>query len=123
MFEVLQTIKNELSKIDTIKSLKIGFEKGADVSSNCPLVRIVPEGSEAFGNTETLTVQIVVAFDLKNDIETLYQEFYALEKTIKDSMNHIPYRTLHLDTIMDEDMLKSLKAGIVRFNITHLGLN
>ncbi len=123
MYKILTDIKTTLTNIQTIKSLKIGFEKGADVSANCPLVRIIPEGSEAKGIKEDLTIQIAIAFDLKNNVEELYKQFYALEKEIKNAMELIPYKCIHLNTIMDEDKLSTLKAGIIRFKVMDIGLN
>lgn len=123
MFEILQKIKDALAPIETIKSLKIGFEKGADKSMNTPLIRIISEGSISRGAVEDLTVQIAIAFDLKNDVEELYKQFYILETEIKAKLETIPYKVQHLDTIMDEDKLPSLKAGIIRFKIMDLGLN
>jgi hypothetical protein len=123
MYNILLDIKKALTDIQTIKSLKIGFEKGADISSNCPLVRIIPEGSISKGISEDLIFQVVVAFDLKNNIEKLYEDFYKLEDEIKTALDTTHYKIYHIDTIMDEDKLSALKAGILRFKITDIGLN
>ena len=123
MYNILLDIKKALTDIQTIKSSKIGFEKGADISSNCPLVRIIPEGSISKGISEDLIFQVVVAFDLKNNIEKLYEDFYKLEDEIKTALDTTHYKIYHIDTIMDEDKLSALKAGILRFKITDIGLN
>ena len=120
MYKILKDIKESLASIESIKSLKIGFEKGADVSSNCPLVRIISEGSITRGRLEDLTVQIVLAFDLKNDVERLYEEFYTLEKLVRDKLEKMPYKVIHIDTVMDGDTLKALKAGIIRYKFMDL---
>ena len=63
------------------------------------------------------------AFDLKNNIEKLYEDFYKLEDEIKTALDTTYYKIYHIDTIMDEDKLSALKAGILRFKITDIGLN
>ena len=123
MYEILNDVKNGIATVEGIKSLKIGFEKGCDISSNTPLVRIVSEGTKATGTIEDLTIQIIVAFDLKNDLEQLYKDFYALEAKIKSAVLSLPYQIVLLGTIMDEDKLKALKSGIIRIKVLNIGMN
>jgi len=120
IYPILLEIKEELKKIEGIKSLRIGLEKGADSSFNCPLIRIVSERNEAKGLRESFTFQIVIAFDNKNDMEERYEQFYNMEHQVKNLLMKMPYEIFFLNTINDEDRLSALKAGLMRFKIENL---
>jgi len=121
IYPVIQEIKTVLSEIEGIKSLRIGLERGADSSINTPLIRIVVEKTEAKGMQENLFFQVVLAFDTKNDLELLYEKFYAMEYRVKELlMSKLSYEIYFLSSVSDEDRLNSIKAGVLRFKIEGL---
>ena len=122
IYPILEEIKNSLKDLD-FKSLKIGLEKGADKAINTPLCRIVVEEEIDKGVLSDLIVQIVVGFDIKNDYEKLYDEFFDTTYKIKKSLFSLPYKITLLNTITDEDRLNTLKAGIIRVKLEGLNGN
>jgi len=121
IFPILQDIKETLSKIEGIKSLRIGLEKGADSAINTPLIRLVVEKVESKGAYESLIFQVILAFDTKNDYEELYEKFYNKEYEVKELLiSSLPHEISYLGSISDEDRLNSIKAGILRFRIDGL---
>ena len=118
IFPIISSIKNTLSEIDGVKSLKIGLEKGADSAMNTPLIRVVVEKTEAKGMIEDLYFQVIIAFDTKNNLEELYEKFYNMEYDVKELLTRkLPYETYFLSSVSDEDRLNSIKAGVLRFKI------
>jgi len=120
IYPILLEVKEKLKAISGVKSLRIGLEKGADSSLNAPLLRVVAEGVEAKGIRESLTFQIVMAFDTKNDLELLYEKFYTMEFEVKNLLTKLPYKIYFLNSVSDEDRLNALKAGVLRFRIDDL---
>jgi len=108
--------------IDTnlFKSVKIGLEKGADKAINCPFARVILEDIEYKGVVSSLVVQVLIAYDTKNDLEKLYSEFLTSSNKVINSLFKMPCKVELLSTITDEDRLANLKAGIVRFKIAGL---
>jgi len=122
IYPILEEIKNTLKNLG-FKTLKIGLEKGADKSINTPLCRIVVEEEIDKGILSDLIVQIVVGFDIKNDYEKLYDEFFDTTYKIKKALFSLPYKITLLNTITDEDRLNTLKAGIIRIKLEGLNGN
>jgi len=119
IYPILQQIKEVLEPLN-FKSLKIGLEKGADKSINCPLCRIIVEEEIDKGILSDLVVQIVIGLDVKNDYEALYNKFFELNYKVKLALFKLPYKIELLNTITDEDRLNSIKAGIIRVKIRDL---
>ncbi len=125
--DVLVEIKSKLTVISEIDTLKIGMEKGIG-AKDCPFVRIVPEINNPSennncleGGAEDLTFEIIFGFDIKNkDLELLYQEYYKMEKDIKEVLVNAVYVTgicNFLHTVTDEDKLANIKTAISRYEI------
>ena len=113
IYPLLEAVKSNLESLEIFKSLKIGLERGIK-SINTPFCRIVVENIEHKGVRSLVTIQIVIAFDIKNDIEKLYKEFFEVEYKIKNNLFSLPYKVNILNSITDEDRLANLKAGIIR---------
>lgn len=120
LYRVAADVKRVLEPLG-FKSLKIGLERGADKAVNCPLCRIVIEEEIARGALSDVVVQIVVGIDKKNDVEALYEEFFDFHARIKKALFALPYQIEILGTVMDEDRLSTIKAGIVRVKVRGLG--
>jgi hypothetical protein len=126
--DYLVEVKNKLSIIGGVKTLKIGMEKGIG-AKDCPFIRIVPEmniPSETRqcleGGMEDLTFEIIFGFDIKNnDLEAdLYPAYYQLEKDIKTALVQGRYSfgsCNFLHTVTDEDKLMNIKTAISRFEL------
>ncbi len=127
-------MKQKLTAIPNIKSLKIGMERGIG-SKDSTFIRIVPELNEmekagrqsrcnvdGSGAMDSLVVQIIYGFDLKNqELETLYTSFYDLEEEIRSvlltkytSAGHVSF----IHTATDEDKLQNIKSAISRFKVS-----
>lgn len=120
--DVLIDIKNVLSAIPDIKSLKIGLETGIG-SKDCPFIRIVPSNDIKEGAHRNMEIGIIYGLDVKNrDLENMYEKLYALQEEI---INTLQYNTtigdcFYLSTITDEDRLTNLKSSISRFQINYI---
>jgi len=123
-FEVLTDIKNKLSYIPNITSLKIGLESGIG-SKDCPFIRIISESNTQTLSKDTLLFSVVYGFDVKNkDLESMYEKMYDLEKSIRDTLE---YNTdmgdcFFVSTQTDEDKLNNLKSAVSRFKIENIRL-
>lgn len=132
--DILIEVKQKLSSIPNIKSLKIGMERGIG-SKDSTFIRIVPELNEkekegrqsrcnpdGSGGMDSLTIQIIYGFDLKNqELEDLYSAFYDLEEQIRSailtkytSAGHATF----IHTATDEDKLQNIKSAISRFKVS-----
>jgi len=120
VYPILVEIKEKLSELEGIKSLRIGLEKGSDSAFNAPLIRVVANSVQAKGLRETLSFKIIMAFDTKNDLELLYEKFYNTEYEIKKLLLSLNYEIFFISSVSDEDRLSSLKAGAMIFEIRNL---
>jgi len=121
-FDVLTNIKEKLSSIENIKSLKIGLENGIG-SKDCPFIRIISESNTQDLGRDTLMFSVVYGFDVKNrDLESMYEKMYDLERTIRETLE---YNTdigdcFFISTQTDEDRLNNLKSAVSRFKIENI---
>jgi predicted sulfurtransferase len=120
VYPYLEMIKEKLIELNLFKSVKIGLERGADKSINCPFARIIQESEEYRGVITDAVIQIVIAFDTKNDYETLYKEFNDAIFEIKNALFKLPIEIKLLEAVYDEDRLVNLKAGILRIQLNNL---
>lgn len=130
----LEEVKEKLSEIDDIASLKIGMEMGIG-SRDSPFIRIVPESSskmngkgsaytcdaDGSGGMQEMTIKIIFGFDLKGEnLEKLYDVFYNLEEEIQSKLltRYTARGSMQwIQTITDEDELVNIKSAIARFKI------
>jgi len=117
---VLQEVTDTIKAIDTFKNVYLGKPKGVERSQNTPFALIILEQISHKGINITLTVQVVIVFDTKNDTAELYDDFLATDYKVKESLMSLPYDVSIEDTFLDEDRLVSLKAGVIRFKINNL---
>ena len=126
-YNILEEIKTKLSLVPNIKTLKIGMEKGVG-SKDSPFVRIVPEitvpsidNSCLEGGGDDTSVDIIYGFDTKNkDLELLYDQFYTMEKDIREALVNTSYtsgRCVFISTLTDQDQLVNIKSAIIRFEM------
>lgn len=122
MNEVLFNVKEKLSSIPDIKSLKIGLETGLG-SKDCPFIRVIAGNDVKNGGYRNINVNIVYGFDVKNrDLELMYEKLYLLQEQIIDTLQ---YNTdigdcFYISTTVDEDRLSNLKSSISHFNIENI---
>jgi len=119
-YPYLVMTKEAIIDTNLFKSVKIGLEKGADKAINCPFARVIVEDMEYKGVLTTVTLEVLIVFDTKNDIEKLYSEFLTASNKVIDSLFKMPCKVELLNTITDEDRLANFKAGMVRFKIKDL---
>lgn len=118
-FDILVNIKDKLSSIPDISSLKIGLEMGIG-SRDCPFIRIISEKNTQDIKLDTIYFSVVYGFDIKNkDLELMYKKMYELEQTIR---NTLEFKTdigdcFFISTQTDEDRLNNIKTAISRFKI------
>ncbi len=117
---ILQEVTDTIKAIDTFKNVYLGKPKGVERSQNTPFALIILEQISHKGINITLTVQVVIVFDTKNDTAELYDDFLATDYKVKESLMSLPYDVSIEDTFLDEDRLVSLKAGVIRFKINNL---
>jgi len=120
--DVLVDVKEKLSTIPDIKSLKIGLEIGVG-SKDCPFIRIIAGNDVKDGGYRNIDVNIVYGFDVKNkDLELMYEKLYALQEQIIEALQ---YKTsigdcFYISTTTDEDRLSNLKSSISHFKIENI---
>ena len=120
--DVLVDVKEKLSMIPDIKSLKIGLEIGVG-SKDCPFIRIIAGNDVKDCGYRNIDVNIVYGFDVKNkDLELMYEKLYALQEQIIESLQ---YKTsigdcFYISTTTDEDRLSNLKSSISHFKIENI---
>lgn len=118
-YDVLVDIKEKLSIISGVKSLKIGLENGIG-AKDCPFIRIIANSNTQAHREDTLNVSIVYGFDVKNkDLESMYEKMYALEKTIRETLeyNLSSGDCFYVSTVTDEDKLSNLKTAMSTFRV------
>lgn len=129
IYATLTEIKQKLSTIPNITSLKIGIEKGIG-AKDTPFIRVVPEINSKSNKTagkscatqsmDELVIQVVYGIDLKSrDLEAIYSDFYDLEEEIRNALL-TKYTVGHVEfihTVTDEDRLSTLKSAISRFRV------
>ena len=133
IYSFLEEMKEKLSQIEGVKTLKIGMERGIGSKDAC-FIRLVPEinskvkegagaqcNQDGSGGYDEMVVQVIYGFDLKNqELEKLYDQFYDLEEEIR-SVLLTKYKTAgylrFIHTVTDEDRLANLKSAISRFKI------
>jgi len=123
-YDVLVDIKEKLSTIDDIKSLKIGLETGIG-SKDCPFVRIIANSNTQEFRVDTLNFSVVYGFDVKNkDLESMYEKMYALEKKIRETLeyNLSIGDCFYVSTVTDEDKLSNLKTAMSTFRVDDIRL-
>ncbi len=123
VYPYLEAIKEKIKELNEFKSVKIGLERGADKAINCPFVRIIQEAQEYEGFRVDLILQIVVVFDVKNDLEKLYKEFNEAIYKIELKLLELPVKIEPLSVNYDEDRLMNLKAGVLRIKLKDLDEN
>ena len=120
--DVLIDIKDKLSTIQDIKSLKIGLETGLG-SKDCPFIRVIAGNDVKDGGYRNIDVNIVYGFDVKNkDLELMYEKLYVLQEKI---IKALQYNTtigdcFYKSTTVDEDRLSNLKSSISHFRIENI---
>jgi len=123
-YDVLVDIKDKLSAITDIKSLKIGLESGIG-SKDCPFIRVIANSNTQEFRVDTLNVSIVYGFDVKNkDLESMYEKMYLLEKTIRETLeyNLTLGDCFYVSTVTDEDKLSNLKTAMSTFRVDDIRL-
>lgn len=119
MWGLLGEIKTAIALIPGIETVRIGAEKGIS-SKDCPAVRIITEYSEPTQQTKYFdqgALQIVLLMDLKNDLESVYQDSIAFELLIRDALKGI-VKFNRID--YDQDSVTVFKASILRFTFADI---
>ena len=118
MWELLNDIKSAIATIPEVKSVKIGAEMGIS-AKDCPAVRIITEYTERSKNVyyDNGGMQILLLLDLKNDLESVYQQSIHLEGAVRAKVEDYVKFTR---TDYDQDSVTSFKATVMRFSIANL---
>lgn len=122
LYDVLVEIKEKLSAIQEIRSLKIGLETGIG-SKDCPFVRIISgddTNKEAFRDVD---INIVYGVDVKNkDLELMYEKLYILQEQIITALEYNLSSGVcrYISTTVDEDRLTNLKSSISHFKVENV---
>jgi len=113
MLELLNAIKSALLTIPSIKTARIGVEVGIS-AKDCPAARIVCDYSEVIKQKyfEEGEIQVILLFDLKNDLEAVYQESIEMELLVREKLKTI---VDFKRTDYDQDSVAKFKASILRF--------
>ena len=116
MWTLLNNIKTALTDIPELKTVKIGAESGIS-AMDTPAARIITEYSIPGKNPyfDQGSLQVVLLMDLKNDLETVYQQSIELELLIREALKTI-VEFQRID--YDQDSVTVFKASILRFTFT-----
>lgn len=118
MWDMLETLRDNMEDIDCVKTCKIGIETGIS-PADYPLIRLVPArmtpGTPYNRRTAEVSVYFGVNITESEGLEYVYQQLLVLEaeiiKTIKASGGK------YIETITDEDRLDTYKLMFIRFEI------
>lgn len=122
LYEVLLEVKEKLSAIVDVQSLKIGLETGIG-SRDCPFVRIIAGDDTNKESFRDIDINIVYGVDVKNrDLEQMYDKLYALQEDIIKSLEYNLSSGVcrYISTTVDEDRLANLKSSISHFKIENV---
>lgn len=115
VYTFLEVCKTKLDEITDFKTNKIGLELGIN-SKDTPYARTMPLGHKPNGNNTGLRFQVLFGLDIKNkDYEELHKEQSILEDLIIEKIQETG--AMWLETVYDEDSVRSFKSAIVIFEI------
>ena len=120
ILKALEDVRDNLTELNKFKKVFIGMPKGIERSKETPFAIILLDQIDHKGVRIDLTFQLVIAIDIKNDLEELYKDFLELDYLAKENLFRLPYKVAIETTFMDEDKLTAFKAGIIRFKILDL---
>ncbi len=130
VYKLLKQIKERLTNLDGIKTLKIGIEPNIS-PSDYPIIRIVvnrntiADDFDKWANDIYFSVYFGAKIDEKKGLESIYEYLYTLEATIKERLhNHQIKGELNSDCLIrfentqsDNDTLKNFKILVSEFKI------
>ena len=115
VYTFLEVCKTKLDEITDFKTNKIGLELGIN-SKDTPYARTMPLSHKPNGNNTDLRFQVLFGLDIKNkDYEELHKEQSILEDLIIEKIQETG--AMWLETVYDEDSVRSFKSAIVIFEI------
>ncbi len=119
LWDLLIETKAALNTINDFETVGIGIEKGIN-SNSCPAIRIVTESRGLTPNMKYMDkgyIEIVILLDLKNDIETLYEQSIDLEEKVREVLKGIIDFN---ETLYDKDSVTVFKSTILRYSFGNI---
>jgi len=122
---ILKNIKDLLTQVDGINSLKLGLEEGISYA-HVPFIRIVSGDIIADQNTpnkENFNFSIYLGTSIKNKYEDVYKEHFNFISKIKSTLNNKQMQGGFIEFIeakADQDSLQNVKLSILDFTLKGL---
>jgi len=123
LYDVSALILNDLNNINGIKTYGLGLERGIG-AKDAPFIRVVPVSARNGENDRvTLTIDVFIGSNTKNDFDKEYQDHFLYETIIKERLHLAQYSggvCHYVSTVTDSDTIMNLKATVITFEVRGL---